>query len=90
MTNEPPVFKTPVTPSVKVNINVQVRVTLSPFGKTILAADDMAHMRIVRIKDVDQHECALWELMRIFGRHMHMGMTEMPFVGNVVEINRDA
>lgn len=66
----------------RLNINYPVRVLLTSAGKAILEADEHATVRSVG----EQTECALWELMRIFGPHMHAGMSEMPFVGNVVEV----
>jgi hypothetical protein len=69
-----------------INMNNQVAVKLTAYGEDILAKhyDDMCLPGEYRSK-ADKTGCYsfhLWELMKIFGECFHMGMLEVPFMGN--------
>lgn len=70
----------------KINMNDRVRVKLTDKGEEILDAVEFASYYE---RDGGYLEFTLWELMQIFGRHFHMGMTEMPFVNNSIELVRE-
>lgn len=60
-------------------MNSQTTVKLTSFGKA----------KYIGLFDTDPGDILilpLWELMQIFGPGIHMGMTEMYFVDNEVEI----
>ncbi len=71
----------------KFNINDTVRAKLTDYGTQYYT---LFHRTLgvsvpAAIKSV---EMPLWELMQIFGPTLHMGMRELPFVDNEVEIVR--
>jgi hypothetical protein len=67
----------------KININDTAKVKLTPKGKLLCAINAEPIMKDGAI------ELPLWALMRIFGPHIHMGMTEMFFVDNEIEITEN-
>lgn len=80
----------------ELNTNEMVRVILTERGAAIYNADAAkmnAHMATTRSSyrvtyklPGDMHETSLWRLMQLYGPHIYMGMREMPFLDNVVEI----
>jgi len=63
---------------IKININVTVRVKLTEVG--------IARWRGKHGVTRSELEVQLWELMATFGPGMHMGMMDMYFVDNEIEI----
>ena len=68
------------------NINDRVRVRLTVYGMKLLLdeRDTVAGVGQV-LASGGVWETPLWELMRVLGPCMHMGMGEMPIEGNRLE-----
>jgi hypothetical protein len=69
----------------ELNVNDRVRVRLTPSGLHRLNIYYAAFKQKPRL-DGEFYESSLWELMAIFGQLLHMGMTEIPFVDNRIEV----
>lgn len=72
-----------------VNTNDQVSVRLTDTGMEILRQHWGEHFDGVcrhRLSPDGEYTESLWQIMRIFGPSIHLGMGEVPFVGNVVNI----
>ncbi len=79
------------------NINDQVSVSLTPYGKKVyqqdvekhygpVAKDIMAEFEHKNIDNILTTE--LWKLMSIFGKHMYMGC-EQVFVNNKIRFKKE-
>lgn len=77
-----------------VNINVQATVTLTPFGLQILerefsnipGASNYLDVIYPNRRTTGIIRTQLWEIMRVFGSHLDMGVRELPFVGNNIQL----
>ena len=67
----------------KCNININVVVELTDFGKYVLARSESEKLTIYRISN-GKYRFRLWELMQIFGRDLY---NEMPFVENEIDMD---
>jgi len=81
-------MKAEVTLELKINLNEDVSVQLNERGREIY----VKYFRARRLKPPPLKKeaggwCAfhIWELMRIFGPELHMGLP-IPFVGNIIRI----
>lgn len=70
----------------KFNINGEVKVTLSDFGKKILVRHYAKYNQRPPDDEWNEGRFQLWCLMEIFGSHMNLGQQEVPFKDNVIEI----
>lgn len=74
----------------KINVNEIVTVRLTEYGNQILKEhyDAMNLPEEYRNKGnlYGDHEFHLWELMNIFGNRFRMGMCEVPFVQNSIDV----
>lgn len=70
----------------KINMNARVRVKLTKKGNEIL---DAAEFASYNERENNYLEFTLWQLMQTFGGNFHIGMTELPFVDNAVELIRE-
>lgn len=80
----PKTAKRPVT----ININRQVTARLTIRGARILK-DYHEELGVKPPKEVFSGEevtLTLWELMNIFGPHVFMGVTQIPFVDNEITL----
>jgi len=73
----------------KLNLNATAKVTLTSFGAGVYNAwvyrsPTWCHLDDKHTGDV--LECQLWELMLIFGSTTRLGMVEVPFVDNAIEV----
>lgn len=70
------------------NLNARVRVTLTPTGMRWLRERYAALAPGLEPwqPDANPREFQLWELMQVYGPHPYLGMVEMPFVGNRIEV----
>lgn len=58
----------------EINVNTQVRVTLTKAGARCLNADREDYPELFSdVVEGDTYECILWELMNIFGPDHHCG-----------------
>ena len=67
----------------KCDININVVVELTDFGKYVLARSESEKLTIYRISN-GKYRFRLWELMQIFGRDLY---NEMPFVENEIDMD---
>ena len=67
-----------------INFNVRVRAELTAAGKRMRAA--YYHRLGMDAPTSDTITEPLWELFSVFGRHIFMGMPEMPFKGNTLTL----
>lgn len=64
----------------KININAVVTVRVTVLGALVCARNGQP------LSEVWEITMPLWELMQLFGPHIHMGMTKMLFVNNEIDI----
>jgi hypothetical protein len=71
----------------RLNLNAKVVVTLTEAGASIFN-DHMARYPMKTPLKVagDTYRTELWALMQVFGAHIYMGMGEVPFLDNDLEI----
>jgi hypothetical protein len=70
------------------NLNNDVYMRLTPTGKKILNTQPYK-LSAWKTDDEGYIHIPLWEVMRIFGKEMRMGMSEVPFVNNEIMIDTD-
>ncbi len=70
----------------EININKQVQVRLTDFGKKCLEKHHKDLAGLTQYLDKTPFRCLLWELMNVFGEYCYNGAIEMPFKDNVIEI----
>jgi hypothetical protein len=68
----------------KVNINEQVSLNLTPYGLEVLK-NYCSNLNLV-YQGGDVYKTSLWEAFQIFGPVLFMGNTKMPFVNNEIDI----
>jgi hypothetical protein len=76
--------KTPMN----VNINSRCKVVLTEFGAKTYNEfhSQFKNYRPKELNVDDVLEDSLWSLMRVFGPSIHLGMIEVPFKNNEIEI----
>ncbi len=70
------------------NINDEVAVQLTDFGKEILKEFYLQFPKDIRPKVEDKFITELWNLMKIFGKYIFMGMDRLPFKDNIIQIRK--
>jgi hypothetical protein len=73
----------------KVNANEAVSVTLTMTGAAIYNdwMGQFPHNIRERVQPGQTIKLPLWSLMQIFGPSIHMGMHQVPFVDNVMDLH---
>lgn len=77
----------------KINMNDQATVTLTAYGARVWNArydgiDIPAEHLPEAVVAGQQIKTQLWDLMHVFGPGIHMGMQEVPFLQNEIEVLR--
>lgn len=77
-----------------INLNDQVKVTLTEYGKEIIKNYYNVLLKHMPQEDIDRSinkaiengKFSLWDLMNIFGQYTYIGNPRIPFENNVIEI----
>jgi hypothetical protein len=77
----------------QLNMNDQVRVTLTTYGAQVWNArydgiNIPAEHLPAPCAPGDEVKTQLWDLMQVFGPGIHMGMSEVPFLKNEIEVTK--
>jgi hypothetical protein len=75
---------------IKININENCKVRLTDFGISVMKEhfSYMPDEKYLRKPDaLGYYSFSVWELFQIFGPRIHLGMSETPFVENVICFN---
>ena len=74
-----------VIPNGDFNMNNEAMVKLTKEGEKILREHFKQYPRLIKIDENKIYKASLWEIMNIFGEHLHNGCT-IPFENNSIAI----